>query len=68
MPMLLPLSPSLPPRLQGQNWISVLSILAHGARIGFQYSQFWPMGRELTVLKSNSGPVVEEAEFCGEIE
>ena len=41
---------------KGQNWISVLSILARGLRIGFQYCQFWPMGRELDFSTFNSGP------------
>ena len=51
------LSPSLLP-----------SLLAYRARIGFQYCQFWPMGRELDFSTVNSGPVAEEAEFCAEIE
>ena len=36
------------------------SLLAYRARIGFQYCQFWPMGRELDFSTVNSGPVSEE--------
>ena len=32
------------------------SLLAYRARIGFQYCQFWPMGREVDFSTVNSGP------------
>ena len=39
-----------------------------GRELDLSAVNFWPTGRELTVLKSNSGPVAEEAELCAEIE